>query len=254
MELVFCVFACDTVPKYKNEILKIQETWGKKCLEYPSVKLLFMLGEEKTDLIGDCYINLPGVQNDYLSASYKQFIGLQYIQDNFPCDFVFICGSDTYVNIPSLLQYIRQFNPLDKLYIGGHGDLRTIENRTVYFHSGGCGIILSRACQKALLPFLPTIMENWIPLCYNVPNLIAACDVALAYYLQLKIGVEVIINKENRFIHCNHWGMNHGDICYGTKTFHHYTICQNNLISCHNMTMNDFDQFTTILEANNWFQ
>ena len=28
-DLIFCIFGCDTIPKYRDEILKIEETWGK---------------------------------------------------------------------------------------------------------------------------------------------------------------------------------------------------------------------------------
>jgi hypothetical protein len=45
------------------------------------VKLLFFMGEEKTtdEFVGDEFVYLPGVSNDYLSASYKQYLGLKLI-------------------------------------------------------------------------------------------------------------------------------------------------------------------------------
>ena len=43
-DIIFCIFGCDTIPKYKNEILKINETWGKIALQY-NIKLLYFLGE-----------------------------------------------------------------------------------------------------------------------------------------------------------------------------------------------------------------
>jgi hypothetical protein len=30
-KLVICVFGCATIPEYKNEILKIDETWGNRA-------------------------------------------------------------------------------------------------------------------------------------------------------------------------------------------------------------------------------
>ena len=39
-DIIFCIFGCDTIPKYKNEILKINETWGKIALQY-NIKLLY---------------------------------------------------------------------------------------------------------------------------------------------------------------------------------------------------------------------
>jgi hypothetical protein len=51
-KLVINIFACATVEKYKNEILKINETWGKVAEEL-GIKVLFFLGEEQTDLKDD---------------------------------------------------------------------------------------------------------------------------------------------------------------------------------------------------------
>ena len=253
-DLVFCIFACDTVPRYKDEILKIQETWGKKSLEYPTVKILFMLGEEKTDLEGDCFIHLPGVQNDYMSASYKQFLGLEYIYKHYPCRFVFICGTDTYVNIPKIMAFIGSFDPLEKLFIGGHGDVRIVENQPVYFHCGGAGILQSFACQEAFQPFIPSVMETWTQMCVNSDrhDLIAACDVALSYYMKYKVDARMVVQNDF-FINCNHRGDAVDMKCYGSDTCGHGEIHPENLISCHCMTPDNFDEFTSLLETNNWF-
>jgi len=152
--LIICIFACDTIQTYRNEIIKINETWGKKIKD--NIKLLFFLGEEKTDLIGDNYVNLKGVKNDYLSASYKQFLGLKYIYEMYNPNFVFCCGTDTYINIDKLVNYIINFNfnPNSNLYIGGHGDFRQIGDKNIYFHSGGAGFLLTNGCLDKLYPIL----------------------------------------------------------------------------------------------------
>ena len=86
-DLVIVVFACDTVEKYKRQIETINSTWGKKCETYQNVKILFFLGEEKTQNFTDTdnckYINLEGVKNDYMSASYKQFLGMKHVYENY---------------------------------------------------------------------------------------------------------------------------------------------------------------------------
>ena len=91
--IIFCIFGCDTIDGYKKEILKIKETWGK-ATQLPTDKppegatasdsnhLLFFLGEEGP-FTGDEYIHLENVENDYLSASYKQYGGLKYIYENY---------------------------------------------------------------------------------------------------------------------------------------------------------------------------
>jgi hypothetical protein len=95
MKLIFDIFGCATVDKYKQEILKINETWGKTAEEL-GVKILFFLGEEKTDLIDDSkYIYLNNIDNTHSSAAHKQYLGLKYIHDNYDADFIFICGTYT---------------------------------------------------------------------------------------------------------------------------------------------------------------
>ena len=99
-DLIICVFGCHTIDKYKQQIKKINETWGKKCESYSNIKLLYYLGGERTDEFSDSrYIYLPNITNDYLSASYKQFLGLKQVYENFNTKFIICCGTDTYLNI-----------------------------------------------------------------------------------------------------------------------------------------------------------
>ena len=63
-KLVVCVFACATIEEYKNEILNIEKTWGKRATE-KNTKVLYFLGEEETELKDDSkYIYLKNVGND----------------------------------------------------------------------------------------------------------------------------------------------------------------------------------------------
>jgi hypothetical protein len=93
--LSICVYACDKLPKYKSQIKDIQDTWGKVAKQY-HIPVLYFLGEEKTDLSGGEFINLKGVKDDYESASHKQNLGLAYIHDHVPSQFVIAVGTDTY--------------------------------------------------------------------------------------------------------------------------------------------------------------
>jgi len=145
-DLIICIFACDTIARYKQEILKINDTWGKMVNSYENIKMLFFLGETPTDLIGLNYINLQGVNNDYLSASHKQMLGLKHIKENYETKYVIVCGTDTYLNIKKLMIYIKCYNSDDNLYIGGHGDNRYIQNKKIYFHSGGPVFIITKGC------------------------------------------------------------------------------------------------------------
>uniref|UniRef100_A0A6C0ESL2 Uncharacterized protein n=1 Tax=viral metagenome TaxID=1070528 RepID=A0A6C0ESL2_9ZZZZ len=251
-DIILCVFGCPTIEKYKNQILKINETWGKIADSLPNIKLLYFFGEEKTELIDDNkYIYLDGVGNDYLSSSYKHNLGLKYIFENYNSKFVFVCGTDTYINIYKLLNYTKQLNEDDKLFIGGHGDYRLIDNKNYYFHSGA-GYILSKECLKYLYPQLSTITDLWINKCKNdgLPDhLITGCDVCISYYLQNKnyLTDDTIIKRNDLFAGCNYVGCHSYGICCGEK------IKKEDIISCHFMTLSDFDVFTELLNQNNYF-
>jgi hypothetical protein len=242
-KIIINIFGCATVEKYRKEIIKINETWGKKA-EENGIKILFFLGEEKSDLIDENkYIYLKDVKNDYNSASYKQNLGLKYIYENYNADFVFTCGTDTYINIDNLLLYISQFDKNTKLYIGGHGEYRMVGDDNIYFHSGGAGFILSNSVLSELYSQLYNIQNEWTTVCSKnyVEYLIKACDVLIGYYVS-KI-VNIVIIKNNNFYSCNYKGYANSNTfkCCG-ENVNIYEI-----ISCHFMTLTDFDEYTNII-------
>jgi hypothetical protein len=247
VDLVICVFACDTIERYKQEIIKINETWGKVAKSHPNIELLFFLGEAKTDIIGPNYIHLQGVENDNMSALYKQMFGLKYIYENYNSKFIFVCGTDTYPNIKKLLQFIGKYNHSDNLYIGGHGDYRYIGKNKLYFHSGGPGFIITSTCLAKLYPMLENAPIDWIQLCVDldvVRDLAGASDVAIAGLIQLPtINSTIVKIDDMSFLHCNYKGF----------PCHINQVDVKNIISCHKMSSIDFDCFTKILEDNNYF-
>lgn len=244
-KLIINIFACATIDKYKKEILKINETWGKRC-EEKGVKLLFFLGEEKTELIdNNKYIYLENVKNDYLSATFKQNLGLKYIYENYQTEYIHICGTDTYINIDKLLIYLYQFDSNEKLYIGGDGMYRYIGNENLYFHNGGSGFIISYSILYELYPYLFNLFDYYQKLCIqsNTQYLIPACDVLLAYYIQKIDNIKII--KSNSFKGCNHKGYANTLKC-----------CDSNIkdiIACHYMDLDDFDEYKELLENNNFY-
>jgi hypothetical protein len=250
-DLAIVVFACYTVDKYKEQMIAINNTWGKKCQEYPNVRLLYFLGEEKRDYpeFHDTpvtkYINLPGVKNDYLSASYKQWFGMKYVYENYKPKFIHCIGTDTYINIPKMLIYLNQFNPNVMLYLGGHGCRRKIGERTYYFHSGGPGFVITYDVLKSFYPILPRIMDYWLNICRkeNVEYLNPACDVCVAYYLQQPGSPVTAVKADKEFISCNHRGWP----CHLNNTN------MSNIVVCHLMNPPECIEFTQILEANNYF-
>lgn len=245
-DLIFCVFACDKFEKYCQEIRLINETWGKQCID--RVKLLFFLGEEKTDeFVGDCYINLKDVKDDYFSASHKQFLGLKYIYDNYKFKYVHCCGTDTFINVPKLLKLLNEFNFNEPLYIGGHGCVRKIYGKDYYFHSGGPGFSISKSCIHILYPILDKIVHLWNQICIDENNgLSCACDVAISYYLQ-QPNTTTIIKKCDNFFYCNYLGHLGNFRCCAEK------VVIKDIISCHNMSNINFIDFYNILLQNNFF-
>lgn len=243
-KMIICIFGCITIEKYRNQIQKIKETYEKNCNE--NIKILYFLSENSyNDYHDENFIYLKNVSDDYLSASYKQQFGLKYIYENYDADFVLCCGTDTFINIPKLLLFIEQFDRTNNLYIGGHGCHRQIGDTLYYFHSGGPGFIISNECLKQLYPYLNDLTDKWIDICKNnnIENLIPACDVAISYYLQKYINVEIIKTNDLSFIHCNYRGY----------PCHTGQVNMNEIISCHLMSLNDFDVFHQILISNNYF-
>jgi len=250
-KLIFNIFACGTIKKYKDEILKINETWGKIAEEL-GIKILFFLGEEPTDLIDkDKYIYLKDVDNTYSSAAHKQYLGLKYIYENYNTEFIFTCGTDTYPNIKKLLLYINKFNKNDLLYIGGDDGIRYINNEKIIYHSGGAGFLITNTLLSKLYSNISIIQNQWELLCNSNDNyLIDACDVSIAYYIN-KIPNVKMIEKQNSFYACNYkgFGMNNNNLikCCSDK------INVGNIISCHYMSLEDFDKYTNMLIKNNYF-
>jgi hypothetical protein len=232
-QLIINVFACPTVERYKNELLKINETW-RPTAETMGVKVLFFFGEEPTDLIDDNYIYLPNVKNDYDSAAWKQYLGFKYIYENYNTEFIYTCGTDTFINIKNLLSYINTLEYGKKLYIGGHGTTRQVGDKCVYFHCGGAGTIITNKILEELYPQLDIIQDQWRAICeqYSVHWWIAASDVSIAYFLASPPyvdGVETI--KNINFHSCNYLGHR----CDGTYCCKDI-INIDTLITCHHMS------------------
>jgi len=249
-DLIFCVFGCATKEAYKKQIIKINETWGKDASSYANIKVLFFLGEEKTDLIDDNrYIYLDNVDNDYFSCSYKQNLGLKYIYEHFNFKYVFVCGTDTFINIPKIIDYVYTI-PDNKLYIGSGGDYRYVEDRNYFFQSGS-GFILTRSCIQYLYPTLHEITDQWIDVCNksNVTYLTPCCDVAIGYYLQKDNFIKeenTLIDRELFVIH------NFRGNCY-RNDIARVEVNVNKIVTCHFMNLQDFDDFYELLQKNNYF-
>lgn len=260
MKLAICIFGCVTKEKYRNEIVKIQETWGKHTSASPQITLTFFLGEERAPgagFDGPEFVYLPGVGDDYQSASEKQNQGLHYLVEQGDYDFIFVCGTDTFVNPYALERFLGYIDPEEPLYIGGHDNGRELMERRIPFFLGGAGFVLSRAALRLLYPRLATMTSDWNAYCdqYGYADLRGACDLCIGYHVD-QLGIK-FVKYHQRFFECNYFGnidiSKHFDHCrwYGCCR---ETIRTERIISCHNMSPMDVDNFVGILERNDWFK
>jgi Fringe-like len=255
MDIIILVFGCDTIKKYRNQILKIKETWGKTAATYNNVRVMYFLGE-KVVLQGEDIIHLHGVGNDYLSASYKQWYGVKYIYEHYKPKFVYITGTDTFINVPKLVLMLSNYDHTKRLYIGGHGERRMIKNKIVYYHDGGAGYVLSYACLTYIYNKIRDVekyMKSWKRICnksnyteheYNTSeDLFPACDVSVGYLVSVaRCKIETIRLDEN-FFQCNYVG----------RGCHRHLVKKENIIGCHKMTLTNFDRFQEILLENSYY-
>lgn len=234
-DLVVCIYACDKIEKYRNQMMNVRGTWGK---DVPSnIRILFFVGEGSLSTDEDV-VHLSGVSDDYFSASDKQFLGMKYVHDHYPYRFIMVCGADTYPVFTRILRLLEDMNHEEVLYIGGHGCVRRIGNdiSQLYFHSGGPGFIVSRAAVEKIYDILGSATRTWYKICdLHGIHLQSACDVAISYFLHKIDGMKII--KHDGFFHCNHKG----------HPCHVGQIDMDRILSCHNMSLDDFDEFTSYL-------
>ena len=253
-DLIIVIFACDTIEKYRLQILKIEDTWAKDVYSRPNIKLLFFLGEEVV-LIKDNYIHLKGVRNDYLSASYKQWYGLKYAYENYDAKFVITAGTDTFFNIPKLMSILPYFNHEHDNIIGSINisfnkyepkNWVKVKSKKFHFIGGGEGIILTSSSLNKLYPIfcdVNKLMEDWFNICRSgtsnkiIPTIgKATCDVALTYF---------------HLLYCNPKGLIL-DKKYMVDT-HSNIVDDNKFISIHPVNLTNFDKYYETLIKNNHF-
>ena len=272
-KLVVCVFGCVTVERYRLQVEAVNATWRRR-LEADNererdpffcIEVLFFLGEERHPAMsGAEYVYLPGVGNDYASASYKQFLGLRYIFERFHPDFVYCCGTDTYVNAPKLRRFVCDRSMSGRTdaraYIGGDGFYRTVERDRpqYYYHDGGAGVFLTHSALESLyFPLLllgdaeggtkagrVAVMDHWTRLCrqHSVEYLQPACDVCLAYYLGDRTEV---LRHQQLFRYCTYLGAHPCGVSADVDV--------RKIVTCHHMSLEDFREFTQLLENNDFY-
>jgi len=234
--IVVCVFGCMSIEKYKLQIKKVMETWGGDT----RLHVLYFVGEMGTEEGSETLISFPSVGDDYMSASYKQNMGLKYIHENYVYDYVFVCGTDTYIWVDHLCAFLQSLptNTKEKAcYIGGHGFIKKphpASERGVYYHSGGAGFLMTMPLVEKIYPQLDTMVASWFQVCSL--EMRPACDVCLGYFISKLSNVDILTNEY--FYECDFRGHVHGSIfCCGNK------VIPQKIITCHSMSLEYFDAF-----------
>ena len=199
-KLCILVFGCVTIDKYRSQIDGILSTWAIKCDSLDIPYFIFVgqnLEEYETN---QHFISLKykGVEDDYNSAAYKQYLGIQWIMSRYDTEFLYIIGSDTYVNVDNLYKTVNKYNCEENLFIGNGKYMALILEHKFQIHTGGSGFILTKKSLEILKPYFYKFQERWtdiINACYppNSCGWIPACDVSislLCYLLKIRLVLE----------------------------------------------------------------
>lgn len=237
--LIILVFACATIPRYRKEIETIQETWGTdaKAAEIP---VFYFLGEEETDLQGSQYIYLKGVKNDYRSADVKQFLGYLVLCTQLNPDTIFCIGSDTFINIPKLKLLASYFNPEKPILVGNDGFTKQFGTIVADFLSGGGGLLTTRETHRRILPYCFSAVDMWDHHAKIFRSKESGADIILSFLCHL---CEVQFIQCKNIHHCNYKS---NDPIQGP-------LKPSEIVTCHNMSPNDFFEFHSLLKENNYF-
>jgi hypothetical protein len=197
-----------------NKISAIKSTYGK-LLEENNIKYYFVI--DSNYYLGDdeCNLHLLNLEEDHHFNIIRNFKNKNY-------DFLLITYLESFINVNNLLNFLKDVNKEDLLYIGGHGDYRNITNVKFYFHSHTAGIILTKSASNLLLD--DQLMNNYNKVC--PPELKNISGVALGFYAKL-LNLK-LVNNDN-FYYCN-WK---GYPCHCNK------INKSNIITCGNMSIED---------------
>jgi hypothetical protein len=225
-KLAIAVFGCTSVPRYYKEAEASLNTWANIAKKH-NVPVLFYVGSASKPVtqFQDNFVVMSNTADDYHSATPKAWFSMVDIYQKHSPEFIFSCGSDTYVEVDKLLKLLEQYNADEPLYIGGHGDVRQVLNHNVYFHSGGSGFLLSRAIMPQIVQHYEKWQQLWGAICATpgagIEYLHPACDVAVAYFVQKVAQPPArVVTHDNLFYACNIFGqpchihnINYGEAC-----------------------------------------
>lgn len=181
-KLCILVFGCVTVEKYKNDTDGILQTWGQLC-DLNNVPYHIFVGKNIDEYKDNKHIvslDDKGVKDDYLSASYKHYIGMQWLLSKYDPDFMCIVGNDTWVSCENMLKFLNNFLPENPICIGNGKWTSNVYGHNFLMHPGGAGYILSKKALEMIKPYLYKFQDNWVNLMRHHTHYLPACDVSLS--------------------------------------------------------------------------
>jgi hypothetical protein len=238
--LAIGVLATTINKKYVDQLKACRRTWVLDCAKN-NVPVCFFGGSHVD--VDNPIINLPNTTEDLNGNINKQFLGLRYLYENHPADFYYFVSTETYVVVDQVLAQLKTLESPDLYYIGGHGDLRKIMGKDVYFHSGGSGFILSRALMEKMYHdnFLhESIADLWNKVIQHpeTTGLTSyAAQVTIAHIIDTYYPTTKII-KDNRYYACNNYGFMYTDTFKCCRN-----VDMNNILSCHYMDPTMMDEY-----------
>ncbi|MHB1954086.1 MAG: glycosyltransferase family protein [Sulfobacillus sp.] len=241
MRLVIGIYTTCADSKYLAQIAACQNTWIKEAHEL-NVPVVFFCGPTKPTLPIPGWgrlVHFAGINEDYASATDKQWLGLSYMAKNFSADFYLIAGSDTYVRVQKLMHTLdNEFRATagdtgtatyEAVYVGGHDDPSWYQGE---HHSGGAGIVLSRAALLEMVPRIPSYTEEFQKTCEELGyhgNKVS-CDSALGILAQ-RLPIRMVTVPG--FYGCDCRGMIGATyVCCGHKP----DFDRQKIVTCHYMT------------------
>ena len=251
--LAILLYGCGTKKHYQDELEAVETTYMTTAAECNVPMYVFL--EEAPSFTGKPYIHLPCVGDEYESNVPKTFQGLLWMLNNVKFDSVLVIGTDTYPNIPKILEYLETVDLSKPLYIGGHGSIRLFYENNIYYHDGGPGFIVTRTVLEALRPWLSFIPSNWDALTvgkvfpqphlnFNVFELRGAGDVAFAYYAtNLVDGLQTLVLPPTVMCACTETG----------SPCHIGQIEPSKVMSCHRLDPESMQRYKELLDSNNHY-
>ena len=180
-DIAVCVFT--SALNLPERALSVHTTWLRKFPKGYLIGGYYYNPKLKMIALGD------GVEEDYQSATKKQFLGLIELHKRFPdSKLYFITGCDAYIFSENLRNLLSEYDYDEDYLIGGQcGDI-VINGERVIYPGGGPGFAISHSLVAKISPRLPSFVEEWER---TQDEYKSACDAAMAYLLQHEYGVKL---------------------------------------------------------------